>query len=151
MNNNFNEQFKTFNHQIKELSGVYRNILSHSGISENEFWIWYTLLVMDGDSEYSQQDICDEWSLSKQTVNTIITNMVKKGYVELEVIPGTRNKKIIHITDTGRKYSEEIVIPIAEAEQKALEKIPAKERLACANAFNKYIVFLKKEFDNLNS
>ena len=146
MNNKLKEQLKTVNQQIKALSGVYRSILSRSGTSENEFWIWYTLLTMEG--EYSQQDICDEWALSKQTVNTIITNMVKKGYVELEVVPGTRNKKIIHVTEEGRKYSEQIVIPIAEAEQRALEKIPARERLACAAAFSKYIRFLKEEFDN---
>ena len=41
MNNNIKEQLKTINHQIKELSGVYRNALSRSGTSENEFWIWY--------------------------------------------------------------------------------------------------------------
>lgn len=146
MNNNIKEQLKTINHQIKELSGVYRNALSRSGTSENEFWIWYALLIMEG--EYSQQDICDEWSLSKQTVNTIITNMVKKGYVELKVVPGTRNKKIICVTETGREYGEQIIIPIAEAEQKALEKVPLKERLACAAAFSKYIGFLKEEFDN---
>ena len=148
MNDNLKEQLKTINHQIKELSGVYRSILSRTGTSENEFWIWYTLLIMEG--EYSQQDICDEWTLSKQTVNTIITNMVKKGYVELEVIPGTRNKKKIHVTEEGQKFGKQIILPIAEAEQKALEKIPMRERLACTSAFSKYISFLKKEFDHVS-
>ena len=87
MNYNRKEQLPAMNRQIKELSGVYRSALSRLGLSENEFWIWYALLIME--EAYSQQDLCDEWSLSKQTVNTIITGMVKKGYVELRVVPGT--------------------------------------------------------------
>ena len=148
MKDNLKEQLKMVNHQIKELSGVYRNILSRFGISENEFWIWYTLLIMDG--EYSQQDISNEWLLPTQTVNTIIMKMVKKGYVELEVIPRTRNKKIIHITEKGRQYSEKIIMPIAEAELKALEKIQMKEILICTEVFSKYIHFLKGEFDDIS-
>ena len=45
--------------------------------------------------EYSQQDICNAWSLSKQTVNSIVSNMVKKGYVYLEMVPGSKNRKFI--------------------------------------------------------
>lgn len=145
MNYNRKEQLQAMNRQIKELSGVYRSALSRLGLSENEFWIWYALLIME--EEYSQQDLCDAWSLSKQTVNTIITGMVKKGYVELRVVPGTRNRKIICVTDAGRSYGEQIIIPIAEAEQRAIEKVPMRERWICSAVLNKYIGFLKEELD----
>lgn len=146
MNKQLKELFETINQQLKELSGLYRNAVSSYGISENEFWIWYTLIIMDG--EYSQQDISGMWSLSKQTVNTIISNMVRKGFVALEVIPGTRNRKVIHLTEAGRKYGESIVLPIADAEEKAIEKLPVKEQLACAVALSKYISFFKEELQN---
>lgn len=143
MNKQVREQLEVIDQQIKDLVGIYRNAVARSGISENEFWIWYSLIIMGGD--YSQQDISGMWSLSKQTVNTIISNMAKKEQIVLEVIPGTRNRKAIRLTESGREYGESIVLPIASAEQRALEKLPLKERVACINALSKYISFLKEE------
>lgn len=143
MEHNTKEQLEIINQQIKELVGVYRNIVSRSGISENEFWIWYTLIIMDG--EYSQQDICSCWSLSKQTVNTIVTHMVNKGLASLTMVPGTRNRKIIHLTEAGKKYGENIVRPVSEAEDRAFNRLPETDRLACAAILGKYINILKEE------
>ncbi len=143
MEHNVKEQLETINQQIKELVGVYRGIVSRSGISENEFWIWYSLIIMEG--EYSQRDICNSWSLSKQTVNTIVTHMVERGMAFLEVVPGTRNRKIIRLTETGKKYGESIVRSVSEAENRAFNRLPEADRLAWIVAFRKYINILKEE------
>ncbi len=137
------EQLEAVNQQIKELVGIYRDAVGALGISENEFWIWYTLIIMDG--EHSQQDICGMWSLSKQTVNTIISNMVKKNYVILEVVPGTRNRKRIQLTEEGRAYGESVILPISEAEQRAFERISSKDREVCMSVLKNYNRVLKEE------
>ncbi len=147
MNNNGKEQLEIINQQIKELVGIYRGAVTNSGISENEYWIWYTLIIMDG--EYTQQDICEAWSLSKQTVNTIITHLVKGDFITLEVVPGTRNKKIIRLTEKGRKHGETLVTPISVAEQRAIDRLPEEDRIACMNALGKYIEVLKEEINNV--
>ena len=139
------EQLEMLNKQIKELAGIYKNAVSNLGISENEFWIWYALITMEDD--LSQQDICAIWSFSKQTVNTIISHMVENNYATLEVIPGTRNRKNIHLTTEGRAFGESIIFPIATAEERALERISMKERLACAAILRKYTDFLKEEIN----
>lgn len=148
MNENFKEQLEIMNQQTKELASLYQKAASNkAGKSVNEFWIWYALLILGG--EYSQQDICDTWSLPKQTVNTIVTNLVKKGYVTLEVVPGTRNRKIIRVTDEGKAYGENIVMPVYEAEVSALQQISEQERTIFISMLGKYINLLKKEIDNL--
>lgn len=143
MENSAKEQLEVINRQIKELVGVYRGIVSRSGISENEFWVWYTLIIMEG--EYSQQDICGFWSLSKQTVNTIVKHMVRKELASLAVIPGTRNRKVIRLTEAGRKYGEGLVRPISDAESRAFIRLPETDRLACTTILGKYINLLKEE------
>lgn len=145
MNHNTKDQLEAINKKLKELAGMYRDAVSASGISENEFWIWYALVAIKG--EYTQQDICNMWSISKQTVNTIIKNMVQKEYAVLEAVPGTRNHKIIRLTELGRKYGEEIILPVADAEQRATDRIPIEEQLACAKVLTKFIKFLKEELD----
>ncbi len=139
------KQTEVINQQIKDLVGIYRTVVGRLGMSENEFWIWYALIVMGGS--YTQQDICLMWSLSKQTVNTIISNMVRKGYASLEAIPGTRNRKEIHLTETGKAYGESSVLPIFDAEQRAMEKLSYDERRVCSLTFGRYIGLLKEEMN----
>lgn len=146
MNSDIKEYLDLINQQIKELVRIYRGAVSRSGISENEFWVWYSLLELDG--ECYQQDICNTWSLSKQTVNTIVMHMVKKGFATLEVVPGTRNRKNIRLTQTGKEYGESIVMPISQAEQRAFEMLPLESWVACTRAFSQYINALKEQIND---
>lgn len=143
MNNNVKNGIEVINQQIKELVGIYRIAVGRSGISENEFWIWYTLTAMNG--EYSQQDICALWSLSKQTVNTIISHMVQNEYAVLEVVPGTRNRKIIRLTRAGKSYGKRIVKPMLDAERRTFNRLPEEDINACIDILAKYIGVLKEE------
>lgn len=139
------KQIEIINQQFKELSSIYHSAASQSGISDNEFWIWYALLVLKG--EYSQQDICELWCLPKQTVNTIVSNLIKKGYISLEVVPGTRNRKIIRISEEGRKYGEGIVMPVFQKEKNSLKKLSSEEIQLYIDILGKYIHFLKSELE----
>ena len=144
MSNSVKEQIEIINQQLKELAGIYQDAVGVSDISVNEFWIWYALVVMGG--EYSQQDICNAWSLSKQTVNTIIMNMAKKGFVTLEVVPGTRNRKLIRLTAAGRAYGESIVMPVSVAEERAFDKLSDDDKIAFSAILGRYIEALRDEF-----
>ena len=94
---------------------------------------------------YSQLDISDAWSMSKQTVNTIVSHMVQKGYAFLEVVPGTRNRKIIRLTEAGKAYGERRGIPIHRAGQRAIERLSPEEFIAGSRALRKFITILKEE------
>lgn len=134
------------NKQIRELVGVYRDACKHMKLSENEFWVWYTLVAMEGP--HTQQEICAMWSLPKQTVNTVIAHMRLKRYAYLEAIPGTRNHKIIRLTPEGRKIGEALVGPISQAEERAVAKITPEERAMVTGVMDKYIRMFREELDN---
>lgn len=131
------------NQQIKELIGVYRDAARTLDISESEFWVWYTLVTMDGD--HTQQDICQTWSLPKQTVNTVISHMRRRKYAYLEAVPGWRSRKTIYLTPEGRKYGEELVRPVMQAEKRAFEKMPEEDLALVTAAFAKYIRAIREE------
>lgn len=137
------QQLENLNQQIKELSGIYHQAAVRLGISDNEFWVWYTVFVMG--EEYSQQDICEIWSLPKQTVNSVVMNMVKRGFIKLEVVPGTRNRKLLRLTDNGKSYGEAVVRPIFEAEYRTIARLTEEERQLCISLLNKYIRYLREE------
>lgn len=147
MNEQVKGQLEILNQQVKELISVYRETASKYDISENEFWLWYALLALDG--EYSQQDICSMWSLPKQTVNSIVMNLVKKKQVSLEVIPGTRNRKVIRPTEEGMKYGKSIIASVYAAETCALEQFSESERKICVDLLTRYIEALKSEIKSV--
>jgi len=147
MNQDFTEQLHSYNERIREITGVYKDAIKGSGVAENEFLIWYSLVVWEHDC--SQQDICDTWSLSKQTVNTIIKNLKNRGLVFLKAIPKTKNRKKICLTEEGRHYGEHIVLPIYQAEQTAFKHLPQENCAACLETLEMYHYFLRKELQRL--
>ena len=62
-------------------------------------------------------------------------------------MPGTRNRKNIRLTEAGRRYGEGIVMPVADAERRALARMDRAELAACAAAMGKYIRMVKEEID----
>ena len=74
--------------------------------------------------------------------------MIKKGYVYLEMVPGSKNRKNICLTDEGRKFGEKVVHPLVIAEQKAFERIPLEEKDAIISGLDKFIFYFKEEIDN---
>lgn len=143
MNDTIQNQLSLMNQQVKELASVYHNIASRAGISDNEFWVWYSLL--SSDTECAQQDICDRWSLPKQTVNSVVSNLQKKGYVILEAAPGMKNRKIIRLSDEGRQFGNHIIMRIHQAENIAFAKLTEQERQNGIDLLRKYITLLKGE------
>ena len=85
------------------------------------------------------------WSLPKQTVNSVVSGMIKKGHVYLETIPGTRNKKVIRLTEEGKRFGESVIFPIYDAEQRAVDNMTSQEQQLCTELLAKYISFLDKE------
>lgn len=144
MNDKIKNQLEILKQKEKELSTLYRHIAIKFGISDNEFRIMYALMV--SDDEYTQQSISGMLSLPKQTVNSVITNLTKKGYVHLETIPGTRNRKIIRLTDAGKEYGKNNVLHTYEAEQRAIAKMSDIEVQTYVEILGKYIYLLQEEF-----
>ncbi|MBQ7378251.1 MAG: MarR family transcriptional regulator [Clostridia bacterium] len=139
------QQIDQLHTQIKEYLSAYHHAISANTISENEFWIWQTLTEQDG--EYTQQDLCTIWSLPKQTVNSIVAQMIIKKYARLEHKPGQRKRKIIRLTEEGKKRGLSIIAPIAEAEQKAFMKMTAEQFSAMTQSFGQYLAIIKNEFE----
>ena len=137
------KSLEELNQQMTELTAIYHRMAGKYGISDGEFWVWYTLLLFDG--QLSQQNICEMWFLPRQTVNSAVSGMVRRGDVWLEAMPGTRNKKILHLTPQGKQYGEAVFQELYTAEQRAVEKMTPKERQDCVETLAKYVHLLKKE------
>lgn len=143
MNDHIKGQIDIINQHIKEINSLYHTAAVKSGISDGELCVWSLLLTTD--KEYSQQDMCELLFLPKQTINSIISGLIKKGYLFLEHVPGTRNRKVIRLSDEGRNYGNKNIMWIFEAEQHTMEDADPSEISTLISMLEKYINKLKRE------
>ena len=68
----------------------------------------------------TQKEITDRTFQSKQTVNLIIKNLLKEGYVTVEENPENKRIKFVKLTEEGRNYAKEPVVHITWAEDTAM-------------------------------
>lgn len=121
-----NEKWIVRRNQLKfSYEALYRDVAAFFGISPTTAWVLYTL--MDADGELAQQDLGEKWNFPKQTVNSCIQNLCKDGYLTLSVIPGTRNRKLIHLTKQGRELVDKTTRLLAQAEERAAAHLTEAE------------------------
>lgn len=105
---------------VNRVDEAYFKAIRQLGLKGNFFVLFYA--IADGRL-YSQKEICDEWSLSRTTLNSIVNECVAKGLVAL--VPRGNKEKDVVLTDEGRKIVDEIFTPLFAAEAKALEPLIA--------------------------
>jgi len=59
----------------------------------------------------------------KQTINSAVIGLAQKGYLELRMIQGTRNRKQILLTPSGTELSHATVERMRSAEEQATVKM----------------------------
>ena len=129
-------EFEIIIHQFKKLTDTYRVAIRETGISESEFWVWYTLIAVDG--EYTKRDISSIWSISRQRVDAIVKRMVDTDCAFL-ASESPAGPEYIHLTDLGREHGERIVKPIYDIEKKVIASLPLKDCMACNAVMCRYI------------
>lgn len=120
------EKLIIYNQLFKELDQLYRSYAKCSGLSDTAFWIIYC--IQEGSGTYTQKELCDDWSYSKQTVNSALKNLEQQNFIELIPSLDNRKNKQIFLTPSGIKLAEKIVLPLIEAEKNAFSGL-GKENL----------------------
>lgn len=70
------------NRQFNECNALYHELAVHYGVSDTVFWLLYSLY--NSSEPQTQNRLCMEWNLPKQTMNSAVASMVKQGLLELE-------------------------------------------------------------------
>lgn len=137
------------NQLCNESDEIYHNIARSYGLTDSVYWILY--ILYNYDEPVSQVDLCNNWSYSKQTVNTSIAALLKKEWITLEVIPNTRNRKRIVLTETGKQFCEKAIGETQEIERTAFSRIPEEERELFISVFRKLNQFMQEEYGKKHS
>lgn len=133
---------KAFCNAWQSISIIYEDYARKSGISYNSLYILNAILYTEN---CTQKQICDKTLLPKQTVNNVVTNFFKNGYVELREFPENRRIKTIHLTEKGMQYAETLIPHIHKADCKAMEALSEEQQDTLLQLMDIYVSTFRRE------
>lgn len=142
MDEKLRNQMQTLDRLYKESDRICNDYAAHFGMNNTAFWVLYTLSHVD--EPVTQNDLCKEWFLPAQTINSAVSGLVKDGLVRLEPIPGTKNRKSIVLTEAGRELCGRTISMVDEIERAAMLGFTEEERELYLSLFRRHLENLKK-------
>lgn len=139
------EILRDFNKLDKEIGDLYHDTALKLGLSDSAFFILYMLNDL-GDG-CLQKDICSECYANKQTINSSVKKLEQQGYLTLK--QGRGRDKHMFLTEVGRRFVEEKIIPVVRKENEAIMSLDPEEREEVVRLTKKYVDILKDKLGEL--
>ena len=140
-------QITLYNQLIKEMDDLYRVYAKHCSLSETAFWILYC--IWEREEAFTQREICEYWFYTPQTVNSALKSMTEEGLLILRAEEGNRKNKRIYLTEKGKETVERIVVPLMDAERRALAAMGEQETEVFLRAMKKHTELFRGEIAKL--
>ena len=128
-------KLRHINGMLSEISSIYEKLLLAKNVPEGVFIVMSSIL--DLGEGCLQKEISEINYVNKKTVNSTIKKLQKDGFIELKA--GKYPNMHIYLTNKGREYMQENIIPIIQVESKALELMPINEFETLVESYGKYI------------
>ena len=143
MNDQLQQQLQVLNRLYKESDHIYSRLASKLGMTDTTFWVLYA--IAHSGEPLAQNDLCGDFFFPVQTIHSAINNLRSDGLVELQVIPGTRNRKAILLTEKGKDFVANTISKADEVEKNAFLCFNEEEREQYLSLFRRHIEYLKAE------
>lgn len=127
----------------KDLDRIYSRFAKECGLSDGEYWA----LVMIREGCTTQAEIREEFSLNKQTIHSAIKQLVKKGFIRLEIREDNQREKKIFLTKEGLDFVRNHIDGMILLERKAWDKMKTEEQEQLTKISQKYNNLLESELE----
>ena len=135
MNFIIGNKLKQLNSMLSEVDNIYQTLLKAHNVSESEYIVMFAINELGEGC--SQKDISENGYASKKTINSTIKKFQKDGHIELK--PAKYPSMQIFLTEKGKKFMTENIIPILKLESSVLDDVPENEFEALAQCYRKHL------------
>lgn len=119
-------QLARFNHIMQGIERIYEDYAKSVGLTYMSLTVLQ--IISYAQTPCTQKEICEQSHYNKQIVNSIIKGFSDKGYLAFREVESDRRNKHILLTEDGKAYSDSILAPLWEIEQKAVTVLSEQER-----------------------
>jgi DNA-binding MarR family transcriptional regulator len=137
------EQLSEYFSIWKETDALYGRFAKISGISDTAFWVLYCM--RRGPQNPTQKSIREQWTLSKQTVNSALKELERKHIISLCGMENDRRSKRIVLTEAGVRFMEKYIDAVCGLEERVFQKMNGSEREAMIQSSKRYLELLREE------
>lgn len=116
---NTRQQMELINTYMCQSTALYGEWARRHGMSYNMFMVLYAL---DMAGQCTQKQISESWMIPKQTVNTVIKDLERRGYLCFAAGQGQR-EKLVCFTEAGRAFAKETLEEMYQMEDRVLERM----------------------------
>lgn len=113
---------------------VYDTFPKLCGLSGAEYWA----LSMIYEGITTQHAICDQLSLSRQTINSAFKQLKKRGFIYLEAMDNNLREKQVYLTEKGIQFVEEQIGYIHKLEEDVWDTMNKEEKTQIIQLLSKY-------------
>jgi len=117
--------FYDFGKALYHVDSFYDEFAKQSNVSTALLWVLYAL--NDG-KPHTQIEISNDWELPKTTVNTVIKDIQKEGYIELIPIKGKRREMYIVLTESGKEFADQVLSDLYRKEAEVCKTLNLEEQ-----------------------
>lgn len=142
--NNMIIQLQRYYALWKECTAMYEEWSKDQGLSSNGVFALYSFYESNG--RCTQKMISEKWNIPKQTVNTILKDFQKKGYINMVSDDSDKRNKLICLTESGMEYTKDIIEKLHSKEIYVIEKM-GLENIESLNDNTELFIRLFKEGD----
>lgn len=121
------------NRQFNECNALYHAAAQRCGLSDAAFWTLYALVT--SCEPLTQNRIAADWGIPKQTLNSAVAAMVKKGLLALCPGKGAHSGKIVTLT----------------AEEKAIRAFGLASAEEMHRLAQRHLECLQREFETISA
>ncbi|HJJ04406.1 MAG TPA: MarR family transcriptional regulator [Clostridiaceae bacterium] len=126
-----------------KMDGLYYLWGKNTGVSENMLTLMYAL---NDDKMHTQKQICEQFSIPKTTINTIVKELIEKGLIVFTNGENLKEKNLA-LTEKGKIYAEEIIGELEEIEKIALKKTLEKYSIEFIETFEYLLENMENEIN----
>lgn len=141
------EKLNQLNKKYKEMDSIYHNVALKFGISDSVFWILYAISETNG--AVTQSELCNDWSYSKQTINSSISNLVRNGFLRRSAEKDGRKKILLSLTGKGQEFVKKTIDCVKVAELEAYRDLSENEQRQFLDLTEKYLENFRKEIEKI--
>lgn len=117
--------FYSFGRALYHIDSFYDDFAKQSNVSSALLWVLYAL---NDRKPHTQIEISHDWELPKTTINTVIKEIQKEGYVELVPIKGKRREMAIVLTESGKVFADNILSELYKKEAEVYRSLSPEEQ-----------------------
>ncbi len=113
-------------------------------------WSYHTMITLyalNMGRPCTQKQIAEEWLIPKQTVNTVIKDLERRGLVRFEA-GRDQKEKPVSFTEAGRTYAEKKLEALYQMEERVMDHMGPEVCRALVESSRAFAQALAKEVDH---